>query len=320
MPPPGPGTPGVEPAVPLADATPQPAALAPAPPACPNCATPLAEPPPRFCPHCGQETRVRPPTLGEFVQQLGGAYLSTEGALWRTLALLFLRPGELTRQYLAGRRKHYVLPLRLYLTISVVVLLAARLAATVGAEAEPGARQALVLGTAKEAPRTMVVDFGSARFGRRDGIFFCEQFPRWICQRVKKRLDVDAEGLRREAEQLGDRMLASLGPAMFLMLPLFAAWLKLAYLGRGMRYTEHLVFALHLHAFWFIALALALAGLPWLSTIAGIAVPVYALMAMKRVYGGRLWPRLARAALVSVLYGVSLLFMTVALVIWAFVV
>jgi hypothetical protein len=37
-----------------------------------------------------------------------------------------------------------------------------------------------------------------------------------------------------------------------------------------------------------------------------VAVPVYTLMAMKRVYGGRLWPRLLRAALVSVLYGVVL--------------
>ncbi len=95
-----------------------------APPACLNCGASFAAPRPKFCPSCGQETTVRPPTLGEFAQQFGGAYFSTEGALWRTLALLLFKPGELTRQYLAGRRKHYVLPLRLYLTVSVVVLLA----------------------------------------------------------------------------------------------------------------------------------------------------------------------------------------------------
>jgi hypothetical protein len=50
---------------------------------------------------------MRPPTLiSEFMQQFGGAYFSTEGALWRTLKLLLLKPGELTVQYLAGRRKH----------------------------------------------------------------------------------------------------------------------------------------------------------------------------------------------------------------------
>ena len=47
---------------------------------------------------------MRPPTLVEFAQQFGGAYLATEGALWRTLRLLLTRPGELTRRYLAGPR------------------------------------------------------------------------------------------------------------------------------------------------------------------------------------------------------------------------
>ena len=98
--------------------------MSPDPRTCPNCTEPFPDPRPRFCPACGQETTLRPPTLFEFAQQFGGAYISTEGALWRTLKLLVTKPGELTRQYLAGRRKHYVLPLRLYLTISVVALLA----------------------------------------------------------------------------------------------------------------------------------------------------------------------------------------------------
>lgn len=67
---------------------------------------------------------MRPPTIGEFAQQFGGSVMATEGALWRTLVLLFTRPGQLTREYLAGRRRHYVLPLRLYLTVSLVALLA----------------------------------------------------------------------------------------------------------------------------------------------------------------------------------------------------
>ena len=93
---------------------------------CLNCGAPLGEPRPRFCGACGQETHVRAPRLGEFLQQFGGAYFATEGALWRTLGLLLFKPGELTARYLAGRRKHYVLPLRLYLSISLVVLLLVR--------------------------------------------------------------------------------------------------------------------------------------------------------------------------------------------------
>ena len=66
---------------------------------CPNCAAALpADGSARFCPACGQETRLRAPTLMEFAQQFGGAYLSTEGALWRTLKLLLTKPGEMTAQ------------------------------------------------------------------------------------------------------------------------------------------------------------------------------------------------------------------------------
>jgi Protein of unknown function (DUF3667) len=100
------------------------------PQACANCGQRLDLPapwsPPAFCPACGQETRVRAPRVMEFLQQLGGAYFSTEGALWRTLKLLLFKPGELTVRYLAGQRKHYVLPLRLYLTISLLVLVLLR--------------------------------------------------------------------------------------------------------------------------------------------------------------------------------------------------
>src|SRR6185295_17661098 len=61
------------------------------PAACLNCGESFGEGGerrPRFCPACGQETTLRPPTLGEFAQQFGGAYLATEGALWRSLRLL----------------------------------------------------------------------------------------------------------------------------------------------------------------------------------------------------------------------------------------
>ncbi len=278
------------------DATAAPsAAPAPAPSACPNCSAPLAAPPPRFCPDCGQETRVRAPTMGEFVQQFGGAFLSTEGALWRTLKLLLTRPGELTRQYLAGRRKHYVLPLRLYLTVSLVVLLGLRLATSLGLEAE-------VAQVDIDARQGASIELGSGRAGMKDGRFFCEGLPQWLCRRIQRRVDLAPQALAGEMVELSARFVSNLGGAMFVLLPAFAALMKLAYLRRGLRYTEHLVFALHLHAFWFLALALSMAKLPWLSGLATLAVPVYGLLAMRRVYGGRWGGLVLRAGVVSLAY------------------
>ena len=274
----------------------------PLPTACLNCGQALHDlpRPPRFCPACGQETNVKPPRLAEFAQQFGGAYFSTEGALWRTLKLLLFKPGELTRLYLAGRRKHYVLPLRLYLTISVLVLLALRVAGSTGAvkiEVNPGG----AVGAAAQDEPVNVVMFGG-RAGVRDGKFFCEKLPDWVCGRLKRRIDIDPKEKGRELEAMKERFLANLGSAMFLLLPSFALWLKLVYWNRRMRYTEHLVFALHVHAFWFVALAFTLPDTLWLSIPAFTAVPWHTMVAMRRVYGGRRWPRFLRAGVVSFLY------------------
>jgi predicted RNA-binding Zn-ribbon protein involved in translation (DUF1610 family) len=255
----------------------------------------------RFCPECGQETTVRAPTLGEFAQQFGGAYFATEGALWRSLKLLLLKPGALTAQYLAGRRKHYVLPLRLYLTISLLVLLLVRVVGSGSVEAKVGDTAEI----AKENSN-IAISLGGGRAGMRGGVFFCDSLPAWVCKRIQRRIDIDPRKMLVEVESLKDRFLGNLGGAMFVLLPGFALWLKLAYRNRHLRYTEHLVFALHIHAFWFLALLFTLPGWGLLTAVALLAVPVYTLMAMKRVYGGRRWPRLLRACLVSALYGTTL--------------
>jgi hypothetical protein len=152
----------------------------------------------------------------------------------------------------------------------------------------------------------MNLQIGGGQAGLRDGVFYCQDLPSWLCKRIQRRIDIDPKALVGELAHFKDRFLGNLGGAMFLLLPTFALWLKLVYLGRRMRYTEHLVFALHVHAFWFLALALAMSGFEWLILIAMLGAPAYTLMAMKRVYGGRLLPRLLRAGLVSVLYGVVL--------------
>ena len=79
---------------------------------------------------------------------------------------------------------------------------------------------------------------------------------------------------------------------MFLLLPLFAFLLKLLYIRRGKLYVQHLIFALHIHAFIFLTFALStgmlVSDLPSLQTIGGwltLAPFVYVYIAMQHVYG-----------------------------------
>ena len=135
------------------------------PDACLNCGHAFVPTRLNSCPECGQDTNLKPPTLREFAQQFGGSDIAVEGALWRSLKPLPLRTGELTREYLEERRRRYVLPLRLYLTISVIVLLLLRTVAFVDeGKFEVAVNQA-------KPPSAVTVGFGFGEAGLRYSVF-----------------------------------------------------------------------------------------------------------------------------------------------------
>ncbi len=247
---------------------------------------------------CGQETTLHPPTLLEFAQQFGGAYLSTERALWRTLGLLLLRPGELTRRYLGGQRKHYILPLRLYLTTSVAALLLIRLIFL--AQVAPALDKARFDVAPNEPGMTISMLFGHVEL--KNGVFTCEGLPHWLCGRLEQRLSADPRAVGATLAQASDRLASHWGTAMFVLMPSFAFGLWVLYRNRRLAYTEHLVCALHLHAFWFIMLALAQINATVVEIALLLVVPTYTVFAMRRVYGGRWAPLLLRAGVLSVCY------------------
>lgn len=304
--------------------TPPDTALAAAPPldeppqgagACLNCGAALARPRPAYCGACGQETNLRPPTLMDFIQQFGGRYIAAEGALWRTLALLLWHPGRLTREYLAGRRRRYVLPLRLYLTISVVVFLALRW--TGGADL-PLASSVATPGTASGPSFTILMD-GDKRVRVVDGRFECAGLRTEWCDRLRERFDLDPKSVRRELQQVPGRFVTHWATAMFVLLAIFALLQKAAWWNRGMRWSEHLVFGLHVHAFWYLLVLPGLVGGPPLRALGAMAAPVYGIVAAHTVYGGGWWATAARAAVVAFLYLVVMMTAVVGVMAWSLV-
>ena len=99
-----------------------------APDACLNCGEPVSR---RFCPECGQRgDRSEPDARASSCAKRSGEFLHWDGKLAATVPRArSRRPGELTREYLAGRRVRYLSPLRLYLTCSVVYFLVGRVEA-----------------------------------------------------------------------------------------------------------------------------------------------------------------------------------------------
>ena len=79
--------------------------------ACLNCGTLLAGP---YCHQCGQHAHVHR-TIAAWWHDFLHSALHLDGKFWRTMPMLALRPGELTRRYAHGERARFVSPLALFL-------------------------------------------------------------------------------------------------------------------------------------------------------------------------------------------------------------
>jgi hypothetical protein len=84
---------------------------------CPNCNALLEGP---WCSKCGQKQSDLDPTWHDLLHDSIHEFLHLDGKIFRTARKLFLEPGELTAEFLRGRRARYIGALRLYLTFSVL--------------------------------------------------------------------------------------------------------------------------------------------------------------------------------------------------------
>ena len=305
---------------------------------CRNCG---AAAPGHFCPNCGQETRIALPTFTTFMREAAGRYVALDGRMWRTLYALAARPGLLTQEYFAGRRRRYIRPARLFLVLWLLLfavlgfmrspadlsdeLVFVDSRETDAAKSAPDAKKGPA---AAPAPAAKPAEKGKEAQARADvatddgeTVFGLDEDMNLVLRLSGADVAVP-EPLRRRYEQFrklprdakAERVYAGMlryGPyAAAALLPAFALLLQLAYLGRAgcypgrpRRYAEHLVYGAHVHAFAaLVLLALALAPFePVRVAIAAWAV-WYFVRARQAVYRGRWWANLARTAVIAVAY------------------
>lgn len=251
---------------------------------CDNCGT---RRPGNYCPHCGQSAAIGVPTVGKFVHELVEKSLGVEGQLTQTLKALLLRPGQLTVDYLAGRRQRYMSPMRLYLSVSVMFFLLLSLV--------PGIR----VDIGRLGVDVLTEATPESRIEAHTGVAFVDD-------RVTRFAALPAD---RQHRALRDRLVRNAPKGMLLMVPLFA--LLLAGLYRRHRYGEHLLTALHFHSFVFLLLPIGLVPWPmplhdWINDLANAVIVVYLFVMLRRVYGGGSLATLLRSAAIVAVYVAAL--------------
>lgn len=343
-----------------------------------------------FCPVCSQETRIEMPTVGHFVAEFAEQTLALQGQLWRTLYSLLFKPGQLTLDYVAGRRQRYVRPLRLYLAISISFFAVLGITAGDGSflpddvlvddgakapSAKDGADPRTDKKAAAKPAKSKAVDKPLVAPKTGDPAVDAELRIETAAAAIEAAAEAKAEAAaageeaRQEAaaaqkakaeaekhppstdkgESSGnfntgyakldarlnerfDRLKAlpkseitarvvnaflNYAPfAMFLLLPLFALFLKIGYLWRGANYAIHLLFAVNYHSFIFFLLLIAqLPLINRLDNLLGFVVPAYLLLALRRVHGGRWLSTTLFTLLLSIVYVVA---MAVVMVLFTF--
>ena len=166
---------------------------------CRNCHAPLDG---EYCGKCGQrDVDLERPIWGLVADVIKETF-EVDGRAWLTLKTLFRHPGMLTGEFLAGRRRTYTPPLRLYLVTSISFFVFVAWIAQSGWLLDPGQDPA----------------FDAAVQAR----FLSDDLPR----------------------------------LMFVLLPVFALLMKIAYIRR--LYFDHLIFSIHLHTIGYLVLAVML--------------------------------------------------------------
>lgn len=221
-------------------------------------------------------------SLGHFVHDVTHEVTHLDGKIFRTLWLLVRRPGLLTAEYWAGRRNLYIRPLRVYLVIATIHLIAM-------------------------SANFYTVDFyrSADRTGRIERAIGAAAARRGVPPQVVEK-------------EMNATIAKTYSVGQYFAVTAFALVPWLLYRKRRPHYLEHMIFSLHTYCFYFVLTSVASLFMTlkqWQSVpVLPFVTLLYMYFAIRRLYNER-WPVAAAkaVALRAGLFLAELLVMAVAL-------
>jgi hypothetical protein len=299
---------------------------------CENCGMPLTG---HWCAKCGQPAIDYRRSFRYIVVDLLDEFLNWDSKFFRTLGLLLVRPWKLTNDFLAGHRVRYVHPLRLYLLASILFFFAVNywaksihlqpgkltsenraeiaaaldkqnltpdqrakveralnmanmspeVAAIMAAKRKDTTQEETATPQTSKETATPLIDFSPAKNPS-------TPFEKWVETHAKEKIGEHGTNLQLFVKTL----ISNLPYMMLCCIPLFALVLKLLYVRHKVFYIDHLIYALHIHSFAYLAtilIILATVGLNrvasgadvgWIIALLWIAFAAQIFLSIRRVY------------------------------------
>ncbi len=273
-----------------------------------------------FCAQCGQHAVDYRRSFGHVFADVLDSFLNWDSKFTVSLWLLMSRPWKLTIDFLSGRRVRHMHPLRLYLLISIVFFFGVH---ELAKQANFNSRHAKALTPEEKAQletkleklppgvqskvkkeiedATKPQPSPDANVNDKDEPLFdagtdqeernASPFEKWLNRRLKEK--IGEHGVNFKVLFLA--VTGNLPVMMLCCIPLFAFVLKFLYLFRRIFYIDHLIYALHIHAFAYLAILLIgfiFAGLihiapaisGWVMALLIITAVTQLLLSIRRVY------------------------------------
>lgn len=270
---------------------------------CKNCEHPINETD-KFCPNCGQKTFERL-ELKTLLGELASTYFAWDSKLFKTLRLLLFKPGEVSKEYIKGKRKNYVAPMRVYFFFSVLFFLSVAYFASGDRDQafEAGNANITVSGDTINIPKdTLLLMDSHDRLDELEAVQ--DQDSEFMKHMIKQlvRLQIKGSSFQKVFQN-------NLSIMLFLFIPVFALILKAFYARKKYLYIEHLVFGLYFHAFLFFMLFVTLIisqliGEAWPLLVGILGTIVYFTAGLKRFYNYKWGWTILKSFLIGTVYTV----------------
>ena len=247
---------------------------------CDNCGAPLFG---KYCYACGQPTTGMVRHFSSVLSDIADSVLNVDERLFRTIGPLYVRPGKLTLDYFEGKRARYVTPFRLVFFLAIIAFFSAQITVRTGFTHNVRVTTPPVSGVSiSTAPPTSASpDDGRFAHGNLDlgwGVIWNHDTKPWRIRFLPDALNDWMNDLVGNAQRqlylmnsgsfearndaahkfmLG--MFSAAPTVLFVLLPVFALMLKIFYIFKKRLYMEHLIVAMHSHAFLMLSMLVLLA-------------------------------------------------------------
>jgi hypothetical protein len=268
-----------------------------------------------YCSHCGQPNTQTELTVKDLLHDFIHMLTHFDGKFFKTVRVLFTRPGFLTRAYLEGKRRQYLPPVQMYVFTSAVfffIFYAIMLDIPDSAEITSEAPTGQYMDSTGQAFNMTVDDSSLISKGTTPEQYILEQegLPEdkrdgMIDRKIKiSQLKIDkniqVDGGKALYEMIHS-FLKHFPRLLLISLPLMALILNLFfYRNKSFTYVSHLIFLLHLYIFTLVALLISyfftqLNGwtnwpiFSWIAVITDIWILYYGYRSMRNLYQTSKW-------------------------------